>query len=110
MLHAKSKKFLASPKKKLEIQAEVNRKQEAEDQAKRQAELDLVPILDAIAAADTKRRDDAHAAELARKAAEKEQEIAHKKELVDIEAAKQAAYANTVKLDRNYESLCNRYR
>ena len=84
-------------KKKLEIQAEVNRKQEAEDQAKRQAELDLVPILDAIAAADIKRRDEAHAAELARKTAEKEQEIAHKKELADIEAAKQAAYANTVK-------------
>lgn len=71
--------------KKLEIQAEINRIQNAEKLAAKQAEKDLQVVIDAI-----------HEASLARKDKDNAQEIAHKKEIAAIEAAKQKAYADTV--------------
>lgn len=71
--------------KKLEIQAEINRIQDAEKLAAKQAEKDLQVVIDAI-----------HEASLARKDKDNAQEIAHKKEIAAIEAAKQKAYADTV--------------
>ena len=70
---------------KLAIQAEVNRTQDAEKLAAKQAEKDLQVVIDAI-----------HEASLARKDKDNAQEIAHKKEIAAIEAAKQKAYADTV--------------
>lgn len=71
--------------KKLEIQAEINRLQDAEKLAAKQAEQDMQKVIDAI-----------HDASLARKDKDNAQEIAHKKEVAAIEAAKQKAYADTV--------------
>ncbi len=82
---------------KLAIQAQINRKQEAEDLAKKQAEKDLQPMIDAIAAAGIKRKNAEHAAEIQRVTAENEATQAHAKAMADIEAAQQTAYANTVK-------------
>ena len=72
-------------RRKLEIQAEVNRKQEAEKQAAKQAEKDMQVLIDAI-----------HEAEMARKQKEIDANIAEKKAFADIEKAKQEAYAKTV--------------
>lgn len=72
-------------RRKLEIQAEVNRKQEAEKQAAKQAEKDMQVLIDAI-----------HEAEMVRKQKEIDANIAEKKALADIEKAKQEAYAKTV--------------
>ena len=82
---------------KLAIQAQINRKQEAEDAAKKKAEVDMQPMIDAIAAAGIKRRDAEHAAEMKRAAAEHEATQAHTKAMSEIEIAKQNAYAETVK-------------
>ena len=71
--------------RKLEIQAEVNRKQDAEKQAEKQAEKDMQVLIDAI-----------HDASLARKDKDHAQTVAHQRELAAIEAAKQTAYAETV--------------
>lgn len=72
-------------RRKLEIQAEVNRKQEAEKQAAKQAEKDMQVLIDAI-----------HEAEMTRKQKETDANIAEKQALTDIEKAKQEAYAKTV--------------
>lgn len=72
-------------RRKLEIQAEVNRKQEAEKQASKQAEKDMQVLIDAI-----------HEAEMTRKQKETDARIAEKQALADIEKAKQEAYAKTV--------------
>lgn len=72
-------------RRKLEIQAEVNRKQEAEKQATKQAEKDMQVLIDAI-----------HEAEMTRKQKETDANIAEKQALADIEKAKQEAYAKTV--------------
>lgn len=82
---------------KLVIQAEINRQQEAEDLAKKQAERDMQPILDAIAAAGEARKNAGHQAQMERAAAENKALQDHEKAMADIEAAKQAAYAETVK-------------
>lgn len=82
---------------KLAIQAQINRKQEAEDAAKKKAEVDMQPMIDAIAAAGIKRRDAEHAAEMKRATAEHEATQAHTKAMSEIEIAKQNAYAETVK-------------
>jgi hypothetical protein len=82
---------------KLAIQAQINRQQEAEDRAKRQAESDMQPILDAISAAKEARAASEHAAHQARIDAENAASVAHAKALADVEAAKQTAYAETVK-------------
>ena len=83
--------------RKLALQAEINRKQEAEDRAKRQAENDMQPILDAISAAKEAREAAEHKAHQDRIDAENAAAVAHAKALADVEAAKQAAYAETVK-------------
>ena len=83
--------------RKLAIQAEINRQQEAEDRAKREAERDMQPILDAISAAKENRENAEHQAREARIAAENKTVQDHRKALADIDAAKQAAYAETVK-------------
>ena len=72
-------------RRKLEIQAEVNRKQEAEKQAAKQAEKDMQVLIDAI-----------HDAEMARKQKEIDAKIAEQQALASIEKAKQSAYAETV--------------
>lgn len=82
---------------KLEIQAQIARQQEAEELAKKQAEKDMQPMLDAIAAASISRKNAEHAAALEREAAELAQKEGHEKALADIKAAKQAAYADTIK-------------
>jgi major vault protein len=83
--------------RKLAIQAQVNRQQEAEDRAKRQAEADMQPILDMISSAKEARENAEHQARQARIDAENAAAVAHAKALADVEAAKQAAYAETVK-------------
>ena len=82
---------------KLAIQAQINRQQEAEDRAKREAERDMQPILDAISAAKEMRAAAEHKAHQDRIDAENAAAVAHAKALADVEAAKQAAYASTVK-------------
>ena len=83
--------------RKLAIQAQVNRQQEAEDRAKRQAEADMQPILDAISAAKEAREAAEHKARQDRINAENKAIIEHKQALAQVEAAQQAAYAETVK-------------
>ena len=82
---------------KLTIQAQINRQQEAEDRAKREAEKDMQPILDAISAAKEKREAAEHKARQDRIDAENKAYVAHQQALANVEAAKQAAYAETVK-------------
>ena len=82
---------------KLAIQAQINRQQEAEDRAKREAEKDMQPILDAISAAKETRAAAEHKAHQDRIDAENAAAVAHAKALADVEAAKQTAYASTVK-------------
>ena len=82
---------------KLAIQAEINRKQEAEDLAKKKAESDLQPMIDAIAAAGIKRKNAEHTAQIERMNAENKAAQDHAKAMADIETAQQAAYAETVK-------------
>ena len=82
---------------KLEIQAEINRRQEAEDKAKKQAEVDMQKMLDVIADAGRMRDKAKHDDAMERLAAENRAAEDHQRALADIEAAKQRAYANTVK-------------
>ena len=82
---------------KLAIQAEINRRQEAEDKAKKQAEVDMQAMVDMLAAASIAREDAKHKANMARLADENAAAEAHERAMADIEAAKQKAYAETVK-------------
>ena len=82
---------------KLEIQAEINRRQEAEDKAKKQAEVDMQKMLDVIADAGRARDKAKHDDAMERLAAEHRAAEDHQRALADIEAAKQRAYADTVK-------------
>jgi hypothetical protein len=79
------------------MQAQIARQQEAEEFAKKSAERDMQPILAEIAKATEERKDASHQANLAREAAQLTMQEEHEKVLADIEAAKQAAYAETVK-------------
>jgi major vault protein len=72
--------------KKHEIKAEINRRIEAEEIAGKQAEKDLQAILDAI-----------NDAKLAREEKENQAKLDFRQKQADIEAAKQKAYAETVK-------------
>ena len=81
---------------KLAIQAEINRRQEAEDKAKKQAEVDMQAMVDMLSAASLAREDAKHKATMARLADENAAAEAHEREMANIEAAKQAAYAATV--------------
>ena len=71
--------------KKIEIQAEVSRKDEAEKKAKKEAERDMQILVDAVAQAA-----------LDRKQKEIDQELDKKRKEAEIEKAKQDAYAATV--------------
>ena len=82
---------------KLEIQAEINRRQEAEDKAKKQAEVDMQKMLDVISDAGRMREKAKHDDAMERLAAENRAAEEHQRALADIEAAKQRAYADTVK-------------
>ena len=82
---------------KLAIQAEINRRQETEDKAKKQAEVDMQAMVDMLAAASLAREDAKHKATMEHLAAENAAAEAHERAMADIEAAKQKAYAETVK-------------
>jgi hypothetical protein len=82
---------------KLAIQAQINRQQEAEDKAKKQAEVDMQAMVDLLNNASIARENAKHEANLARIAAENAATQTHEREMASIEAAKQAAYAETVK-------------
>jgi hypothetical protein len=82
--------------KKLEIQSEVNRVQEVEKQAAKQAELNMQVVLDAISDADRARRDADFQQTMAHEAAELTQREAHAEKMAAIEKAKSEAYAATV--------------
>ena len=72
--------------RKAEIAAEMARKKEAEERAQAEATNALQGLVDA-----------AHKAKLTREKAEHDAEIEHKTRLAEIEAAKQATYAATIK-------------
>jgi major vault protein len=82
---------------KLEMQAQIARQQEAEEMAKKKAEADMQPMIDAIAAASINRRNAEHEAAMSREAAEHLVTQNHEQAMADIEKAKQEAYAKTVK-------------
>ena len=86
----------AEATQKLEIQAKINRQNEAEKLAAKQAEQDMQVIIDAIADASRARKDADFQQTMAHEAQEQAQRIANEKNLADIEAAKNAAYAETV--------------
>lgn len=81
---------------KLEIQAKINRQNEAEKLAAKQAEKDMQVLIDAIADASRIRKDADFQQTLAHEAQEQAQRVAHEKEMAEIEKAKNAAYAETV--------------
>ena len=87
----------AEATRKLEIQAKINRQNEAEKLAAKQAEKDMQVLVDAIAEAGRARKDADFQQSMAHEAQELAQRVAHQKELAEIEAGKQAAYAETVK-------------
>lgn len=87
----------AEATRKLEIQAKINRQNEAEKLAAKQAEKDMQVLVDAIAEASRARKDADFQQTMAHEAQELAQRVAHEKELAEIEASKQAAYAETVK-------------
>ena len=81
----------------LALKAEINRQQEAEDFAKKKAEADMQELLNVIHLSNIKRENDAHDARMFRLEAEHRAAQEHERAMADIEAAKQTAYANTVK-------------
>ena len=86
----------AEATQKLEIQAKINRQNEAEKLAAKQAEKDMQALLDVIAESSRARKDAEFQQTMAHEAQELAQRTAHEKELAEIEAAKNAAYAETV--------------
>ena len=86
----------AEATQKLEIQAKINRQNEAEKLAAKQAEKDMQVLADAIADAIRVRKAKEFEQELAQEAERKALTVSHEKELADIEKAKQEAYATTV--------------
>ena len=87
----------AEARRKLEIQAAINRQTEAEKLAAKQAEVDLQVLHDVVAAAERARKDAAFQQTIEHEALEHKTRQDHEKAMADIEAAKQAAYAETVK-------------
>ena len=86
----------AEATQKQAIQSKINRQNEAEKLAAKQAEKDMQVVLDAIAEASRIRKDADFQQTLAHEAQELAQRTAHERELAEIEKAKQAAYAETV--------------
>lgn len=81
---------------KLAIQSKINRQNEIEKLAAKQAEKDMQVVIDAIAEASRARKALEFEQTLAQEAEQKALEIKHEKELADIEKAKNEAYAATV--------------
>ena len=86
----------AEATQKLEIQAKINRQNEAEKLAAKQAEQDMQVIIDAIADASRARKDADFQQTMAQDAERNALEIQHEKEMADVEKAKQEAYAATI--------------
>ena len=81
---------------KLAIQSKINRQNEIEKLAAKQAEKDMQVVIDAIAEASRARKALEFEQTLAQEAEQKALEIKHEKDLADIEKAKNEAYAATV--------------
>ena len=86
----------AEARRKLEIQAAINRQTEAEKLAAKQAEVDMQVLLDVVASAERARKDAAFQQTIEHEALEHKTRQEHEKAMADIEAAKQEAYAATV--------------
>ena len=82
---------------KLAIQAKINRQKEVEELAAKQAEKDMQVVIDAIAEAGRARKALEFEQNLAQEAERNALEVQHEKEMAEIEADKQKAYAKTVK-------------
>ena len=81
---------------KLEIQAKINRQNEAEKLAAKQAEKDMQALIDVIAESSRARKEAEFQQTMAHEKQEQAQNVAHERELADIEKAKNEAYAATV--------------
>ena len=82
--------------RKLEIQAKINRQNEAEKLAAKQAEKDMQVVIDAIAEAGRARKALEFEQTMAQEAERNALEVKHEKDMADIEKAKNEAYAATV--------------
>lgn len=81
---------------KLAIQAKINRQNEAEKLAAKQAEKDMQALVDAIAESARARKEAEFQQTMAHEKQEQEQNAAHEREMAEIEKAKNEAYAKTV--------------
>ena len=86
----------AEATQKQAIQSKINRQNEAEKLAAKQAEKDMQVVIDAIAEAGRVRKEADFKQALAQDAERNALEIQHEKEMADIEKAKQEAYAATI--------------
>ena len=86
----------AEATQKLEIQAKINRQNEAEKLAAKQAEKDMQALIDVIAESSRVRKEAEFQQTMAHEKQEQAQNVAHERELADIEKAKNEAYAQTV--------------
>ena len=86
----------AEATQKQAIQSKINRQNEAEKLAAKQAEKDMQVVIDAIAEAGRARKEADFKQALAQDAERNALEIQHEKEMADIEKAKQEAYAATI--------------
>ena len=86
----------AEATQKQAIQSKINRQNEAEKLAAKQAEKDMQVVIDAIAEASRARKALEFDQELEQEAERRALEIDHAKEMAEIEKAKQEAYAATV--------------
>lgn len=81
---------------KLAIQAKINRQNEAEKLAAKQAEKDMQVLIDAIAESGRARKEAEFQQTMAHEKQEQEQNAAHEREMAEIEKTKNEAYAKTV--------------
>ena len=86
----------AEATQKLEIQAKINRQNEAEKLAAKQAEKDMQTLIDAIAESGRARKEAEFQQTMAHEKQEQEQNAAHEREMAEIEKTKNEAYARTV--------------
>ena len=86
----------AEATQKQTIQSKINRQNEAEKLAAKQAEKDMQVVIDAIAEAGRARKEADFKQALAQDAERNALEVQHEKEMADIEKAKQEAYAATI--------------
>ena len=86
----------AEATQKQAIQSKINRQNEAEKLAAKQAEMDMQVVIDAIAEAGRARKEADFKQTLAQDAERNALEVQHEKEMADIEKAKQEAYAATI--------------